>query len=218
VSRHGEVFLINSTNGSNTDERSGVAEYLKLPEVARRLDVSEKTARRYVKSGVLPSVFIGNAYRVREEDLQEYLRSARVEPGKAPRRSLSEPSFNDVLEEEQREATYGPWLKFVDRYAGRWEARIAAGDLDLGSINEFARVLDELSPVLAELEKRERLGIPTEEWGDAHENLKMNLAIGRLMSLFNPLLAAAASKFENSELEQVRRKRAELDKRFAEAG
>ena len=57
-----------------------MAEYLKLPEIARRLDVSEKTARRYVKSGALPSVFIGNAYRVSEADLEEYLRGARVKP------------------------------------------------------------------------------------------------------------------------------------------
>jgi excisionase family DNA binding protein len=57
-----------------------MAEYLKLAEVARKLDVSEKTARRYVKSGELPSVFIGNKYRVSEDDLQEYIRGARVHP------------------------------------------------------------------------------------------------------------------------------------------
>jgi transcriptional regulator with XRE-family HTH domain len=125
-----------------------------------------------------------------------------------------QPSFNGLLEEERREAAYEPWLQFVNRYAGRWEARIAAGDLDLGSINEFARMLDDLLPTLAELEKRERLEVPTPAW----ETLKMNQVIGRLMSLFNPLLAAAASKFESSELEQVRRKRAELDKQIAEAG
>lgn len=61
-----------------------MAEYLKLAEVARRLDVSEKTARRYVKSGELPSMFIGNAYRVSEEDLEGYLRDARVQPGDSP--------------------------------------------------------------------------------------------------------------------------------------
>lgn len=60
-----------------------MAEYLKLTEVARRLDVSEKTARRYVKAGVLPSVFVGNAYRVSEPDLEEFLRGAKVEAGKA---------------------------------------------------------------------------------------------------------------------------------------
>ena len=83
-----------------------MAEYLKLAEVARRLDISEKTARRMVKAGKLPAVFIGNAYRVTEEDIAAYLRSARVEPGKALRRSPSEPSFNDMLAEERREPEY----------------------------------------------------------------------------------------------------------------
>ncbi len=61
---------------------------LKLPEVAQRLGVSEKTARRYVKAGTIPSVFIGNAYRVREEDLEEYMRQARVAPKVEPRVEL----------------------------------------------------------------------------------------------------------------------------------
>jgi len=79
-----------------------MAEYLKLPEVARRLDVSEKTARRYVKSGTLPSVFIGGAYRVSEPDLEQFLESAKVEPGKAQAPPSSEPTFNDILTEEER--------------------------------------------------------------------------------------------------------------------
>jgi excisionase family DNA binding protein len=58
-----------------------VSEYLKLPEVARRLDVSEQTARRYIKSGALPSVFIGGAYRVGEEDLEAFVEAAKVTPG-----------------------------------------------------------------------------------------------------------------------------------------
>jgi excisionase family DNA binding protein len=57
-----------------------VAEYLKLPEVARRLDISEKTARRYIKSGELPSVLIGGAFRVTEKDLQEFVRAREVHP------------------------------------------------------------------------------------------------------------------------------------------
>jgi transcriptional regulator with XRE-family HTH domain len=36
-----------------------------------------------VKGGKLPSVFIGGAYRVSEKDLEEYLESAKVTPGKA---------------------------------------------------------------------------------------------------------------------------------------
>ena len=61
-----------------------MADYLKIPEVARRLDVSEPTVRRMVKGGKLPSVFVGGAYRVSEADLAEFLENAKVEPGKAP--------------------------------------------------------------------------------------------------------------------------------------
>jgi excisionase family DNA binding protein len=83
-----------------------VAEYLKLPDVARRLDVSEKTARRYVKSGELPSVFIGGAYRVSENDLEAFLSRAKVTPGvgypKGERRSSPEPSLFNGFTEERR--------------------------------------------------------------------------------------------------------------------
>jgi excisionase family DNA binding protein len=91
-------------------ERRPVADYIKLPEVARRLDVSEKTARRMVKAGKLPAVFIGGAYRVSEEDLAGFLESSKVDPGKAQRRSSLEPSLNDALEEERRAA----WEAAVD--------------------------------------------------------------------------------------------------------
>ncbi len=93
---------------------------LKLPEVAQRLGVSEKTARRYIKAGTIPSVFIGNAYRVREEDLEEYVRQAQVgaagvanpkaeaplspEPhsdeGSGQRRRASLPDLKDFLQEK----------------------------------------------------------------------------------------------------------------------
>jgi excisionase family DNA binding protein len=66
------------------------------------LGVSEKTARRYVKAGVLPSVFVGNAYRVSEKDLEEYLEHAKVTPGKAQAPPSQRSLFNG-LEEERRE-------------------------------------------------------------------------------------------------------------------
>jgi excisionase family DNA binding protein len=55
-----------------------MANYLKLMEVAHRLGISERTARRYVQRGELPSVYVGGSYRVRDEDLGEYLRRAEV--------------------------------------------------------------------------------------------------------------------------------------------
>jgi excisionase family DNA binding protein len=87
-------------------ERRPVADYVKLPEVARRLDVSEKTARRMVKAGKLPAMFIGGAYRVSEEDLAAFLESSRVDPGKAQRRSSLQPSLLNGGEEEERHARW----------------------------------------------------------------------------------------------------------------
>jgi excisionase family DNA binding protein len=78
-----------------------LADYLKIPEVARRLDVSEPTVRRMVKGGKLPSVFIGGAYRVSEADLEEFLENARVTPGKAVASPSQRPLFNGGDEERR---------------------------------------------------------------------------------------------------------------------
>jgi excisionase family DNA binding protein len=97
-----------------------LADYLKIPEVARRLDVSEPTVRRMVKGGKLPSVFIGGAYRISEEDLAEYIESARVTPGKAQAPHSQHSLFNG-LEEERRLRYLRGWRAFVHKVAGLWE-------------------------------------------------------------------------------------------------
>ena len=76
-----------------------MGDYMKIPELAQRLDVSQKTARRMVKDGKLPSTFIGGAYRVTEEDLGEYLEGAKVVPGRAPGKAQAPPSLHEWLEE-----------------------------------------------------------------------------------------------------------------------
>ena len=187
------------------DERSDVAEYLKLPEVARRLDISEKTARRMVKGGKLPAMFIGNAYRVSEEDIATYLRNAQVDP-KAPGRSSVEPSFNDVLDGERREAIYGPWLKFANRYADRWQQRIETGNFDLGSVNEFIATVADLMATLHELNAAEVQELPEQPYSFSAPGAKTGAAIMRIADLIDPLITAGAAKFESSELEHLRQK------------
>lgn len=96
-----------------------MVELLKLAEVARRLGISEPTARRYVKSGKLPSIYVGGSYRVRDTDIEEFLRQAQVRPGenlpKAGAPSSTEPSLNDVLEEEWRAQHLGVWKSYLLR-------------------------------------------------------------------------------------------------------
>lgn len=131
-----------------------MAEYLKLPEVAHRLGVSEKTARRYVKSGAIPSVFIGGAYRVSEADLEKFLESAKVDPGKvtAP---PSQPDFNGLLQEERRRAQLGEiWEGYreerqgVEHYLERWERWLETGGIPEEAVREFLVAASAFYPVL----------------------------------------------------------------------
>lgn len=69
---------------------------LKLAGVAQHLDVSLDTARRYVKSGKIPSTFIGGAYRVSEEDLEAFVASRKSDAPKANAPSASGPESEQI--------------------------------------------------------------------------------------------------------------------------
>jgi hypothetical protein len=132
---------------------------------------------------------------------------------KSTSRSSLEPSLFYGLEEERREAIYQPWLDLVNRYAARWEARIDAGDFDLGRLDEFDRVTDDLLETLSPLglqEKREQPPDYPYTYGPI-----VGEALGRILGLFNPMLAAAAQKYPQEvlgdELEALRRKHDELE-------
>ncbi len=129
--------------------RRFVADYLKIPELARRLDVSEKTARRYIKGGALPSTFIGGAYRVKEEDLEEFLHGAEVKPKapKAERRSSLEPSLFNGLEGERRLSRFS---EAIITAAARWGEAMSSPDMNdtkrFGLIDaalDLSRVIEE---------------------------------------------------------------------------
>jgi len=110
------------------EEAMNLADYLKIPEVARRLDVSEPTVRRMVKAGKLPSVFVGGAYRVSEADLEEFLENAKVEPGKAQAPpSPEQPNFNGLLEEERRLSRFS---EAIIAAAARWGEAVRSPDMN----------------------------------------------------------------------------------------
>lgn len=52
--------------------------FLTASEVAERMRVSKMTVYRLIKAGKIPAVQIGKAYRVREDQLEQYLDSSYV--------------------------------------------------------------------------------------------------------------------------------------------
>ena len=52
--------------------------FLTAAEAAERMRVSKMTVYRLIRSGKLPAVRIGKAYRVKEDDLERYLNSSYV--------------------------------------------------------------------------------------------------------------------------------------------
>ena len=120
-----------------------MAEYMKIPELARRLDVSEKTARRYIKTGVLPSRFIGGAYRVSERDVERFVEDAKVEPGKG--RAPHSPSllFSGSETVEERRA-----LEAVDAHLDRLETALDAGELDATAAGVHLYIVQVVGPTI----------------------------------------------------------------------
>jgi excisionase family DNA binding protein len=127
-----------------------MADYLKLPEVARRLDVSEKTARRMVRSGKLPAVFIGGAYRVSEEDLAEYLKGAKVHPKKAIAPPSPQRSFNGLLEEERHTQDLERIEKIGHALHKLWQQVVERGEFDKEAYHRTSAAYTALDAALAE--------------------------------------------------------------------
>jgi excisionase family DNA binding protein len=174
-----------------------VAEQIKLPEVARRLGVSEKTARRYVKSGALPSMFVGGAYRVSEEDLEGFLQGAKVTPSGGPPKApaSSQPSFAWLLEEERRSRYLNAWRAFVWKLKQRWEEEPPQ------TSREIAVVLDTMQALIDEgAFEQPQEQITASDWRTASEGIE-------LQALFMGLrrLNEIADDVEQDETAQQRR-------------
>jgi transcriptional regulator with XRE-family HTH domain len=189
---------------------------LTISELAERAGVSRDTISHAEKGRHgLQATTLHKIARALGKAPSELLAEEEKLAPKVESRSSLEPSFNDVLEDERLEAIYGPWLDFVNRYADGWDARIAAGDFDLSSLDEFVKFTETLMPTLHKLNAAEQQELPPQEFSFGLPAAKTGQAIGRLLDLLDPMLAAAAEKFPQDELEPLRRKR---DEQFADQG
>lgn len=102
-------------------------QHLSLSEAADALNISERTARRWIKSGKLRAYKPGRDYWIPESAIKELVEESEVHP-KAESRSLLEPSFNDVLEEERLSKLPEVLGKYITARIERHEAEVEAPD------------------------------------------------------------------------------------------
>jgi excisionase family DNA binding protein len=58
--------------------------YLTVADVAKQLQISEDTVRRWIKTGKLPALKIGKEWRVAPDDLEAFLKQSRKQPPDTP--------------------------------------------------------------------------------------------------------------------------------------
>jgi len=61
--------------------QGGDPEFMTVAEVAERMRVSKMTVYRLLHGGELPAVRVGRSFRVREDDVDEYLRKSFYDAG-----------------------------------------------------------------------------------------------------------------------------------------
>ncbi len=68
--------MVSSSSGPGTEP-----EFMTVAEVATRMRVSKMTVYRLLHGGDLPAVRVGRSFRVREDDVDEYLRKSFYNAG-----------------------------------------------------------------------------------------------------------------------------------------
>jgi excisionase family DNA binding protein len=106
----------------------GVEErHLSLSEAADALNISERTAYRWIKSGKLLAFKPGRDYWIPESAVRDVVEESRIRP-KVESRSPSEPSLFNGLEEERHYEEYEDVLKalgFGQEQIEAWKAQDA---------------------------------------------------------------------------------------------
>jgi len=122
-----------------------------VQEVADELGVDVQTVRRWIHAGKLRAFKPGKEYRVRETDLEEFLRAREVVP-KATHRSPYEPTlYNALADEERREPTPEELnaIRVVEDDCNKLEELLDRVDLTAEHNEPLVRLLDNHVKVVA---------------------------------------------------------------------
>jgi excisionase family DNA binding protein len=192
----------------NDRKRGDVEKQLSLAEAAERMGISERTARRWIKSGKLRAYKPGRDYWIPESALMELVEKSEVHP-KAP--ASSQPSFNGLLEEEQRRSRFSEAIIAV---AAKWgEAMSNPGMDDRKRFGLIDAALD-LSGVIGErVEAEDWEAIPNQERLEivtAMEQLGEAASVG-----IRHLQESGEARDQEEEVKQRREQIRELNRKSA---
>jgi len=143
--------------------------YLSLSEAAAALDISERTAYRWINSGKLRAYKPGRDYRIPESAIKEAVEESEVRP-KASGRSSLEPSLFNGLEDERRIAIdYHACRAALASFCDHWQPALSGKRrLDRQGFQDFKADAASLSRLARELMGAEMttLGQQYDEEGD----------------------------------------------------
>lgn len=156
-----------------------------LSEVAGLMGVSERTVRRWIKSGRLKAYKPGRDYRIPESGLRAFIQESEISP-KASAPPSPQPSFNDALKEdleeerrEREELAIGLIRHFTTRVeATEEELKAMSGVIPL---NLVAPLLEPHLALRALYEEIASTRQPSTELHEAYEGLEF--AISRVSGL-----------------------------------
>ena len=70
-----------SEGPAESNSTSAMGEFLTVAEVAKQLRVSNMTVYRLIKAGEMRAVRIGRGYRLKEDDVRQYLQQRYMDAG-----------------------------------------------------------------------------------------------------------------------------------------
>jgi len=104
-------------------DRSG--QMLKISDIAERLNVSQKSVRRYIQSGKLTSNKIGGVHRVEESELQNFLKLSVYENG--------EEKEVESIRPKSKKTDLINWIDISENWDNPKKSKLTSADLFCGA-------------------------------------------------------------------------------------
>jgi len=106
-------------------------DFLSISEVAKKLNLSQKTIRRHIASGKITAYQIGNVYRIKEKDINSYLKKNATSSRKYEQLTL----FNEpkTIPKRRKSKDFVHWVNIGDLWEKPKKTKLTFVDLFSGA-------------------------------------------------------------------------------------